>query len=174
MIGNSAKSAVNGFTLIELLITITIVGIIAVFAAPNISKNIKQAKIKEVASLIETALKDARTQALINQRSTRVVFTNTTTSKKATVYYVKRATTDADEKLSEYEFDKNITLTFNPTTLSAVSFTPTKRGYQGETASGTLLDGTTNLSICYGAGLDKYIVSVDASSNIVNSKNGTC
>ena len=164
----------QGFTLIELVITIAIIAIIAAMAAPNMQRQIRQAKTNDAANIIEAALKDARTQAMIAQRSTRVVLTNNTSSKKITVLYVKRSATDADEMLSDYTLDKNLTITANPTALTAVSFTPYKKAYQGDTGTGTLTDSSTNFSVCYGAGSDKYTITVDASSNIVTSKNGTC
>lgn len=167
----------QGFTLIELVITIAIIAIIAAMAAPSMQKQIQQAKIKDGANIIEAALKDARTQAMIAQRSTRVVLTNNTSSKKITVLYVKRSATDADEMLSDYTLDKNLTITANPTALTAVSFTPYKKAYPGDTGTrpdDTDTDSSTNFSVCYGAGSDKYTIMVDASSNIVTSKNGTC
>ena len=111
---------------------------------------------------------------MIAQRATRVVLTNSSSSKKITVLYVKRSATDADEMLSDYKLDKNLTITASPTALTAVSFTPYKKAYQGETGTGTATDSSTNFSVCYGAGSDKYTIMVDASSNIVTSKNGTC
>ena len=164
----------QGFTLIELVITIAIIAIIAAMAAPSMQRQIQQAKTNDAANIIEAALKDARTQAMIAQRSTRVVLTNNTSSKKITVMYVKRSPTDADEMLSDYKLDKKLTITANPTALTAVSFTPYKKAYQGDTGTGTLTDSSTNFSVCYGAGSDKYTITVDASSNIVTSKNGTC
>lgn len=164
----------QGFTLIELVITIAIIGIIAAMAAPSMQRQIQQARIKDGANIIEAALKDARTQAMIAQRSTRVVLTNSSSSKKITVLYVKRSATDADEMLSDYTLDKNLTITASPSALTAVSFTPYKKAYQGDTGTGTVTDSSTNFSVCYGAGSDKYTIMVDASSNIVTSKNGTC
>ena len=167
----------QGFTLIELVITIAIIAIIAAMAAPNMQKQIRQARIKDGANIIEAALKDARTQAMIAQRSTRVVLTNSASSKKITVLYVKRSSTDADEMLSDYRLDKNLTITTSPTALTAVSFTPYKKAYQGDTGTrpdDTDTDSSTSFSVCYGAGSDKYTITVDASSNIVTSKNGTC
>lgn len=119
----------QGFTLIELVITIAIIAIIAAMAAPSMQRQIRQAKTNDAANIIEAALKDARTQAMIAQRSTRVVLTNNTSSKKITVLYVKRLSTDADEMLSDYTLDKNLTITANPTALTAVSFTPYKEAY---------------------------------------------
>jgi hypothetical protein len=112
---------------------------------------------------------------MIAQRSTRVVLTNSSSSKKITVLYVKRLSTDADEMLSDYTLDKKLTITTSPTALTAVSFTPYKNAYPGDTGTRpdeTDTDSSTNFSVCYGAGSDKYTIMVDASSNIVTSKMG--
>ena len=61
----------QGFTLIELVITIAIMAIIAAMAAPSMQRQNRQAKTNDAANIIEAALKDARTQAMIAQRSTR-------------------------------------------------------------------------------------------------------
>ena len=58
----------QGFTLIELVITIAIIAIIAAMAAPNMQKQIQQAKTNDAANIIEAALKDAKSQALITQK----------------------------------------------------------------------------------------------------------
>ena len=58
----------QGFTLIELVITIAIMAIIAAMAAPSMQKQIRQAKTKDAANIIEAALKDAKSQALIRQK----------------------------------------------------------------------------------------------------------
>lgn len=58
----------QGFTLIELVITIAIIAIIAAMAAPSMQKQIRQAKTKDAANIIEAALKDAKSQALIRQK----------------------------------------------------------------------------------------------------------
>lgn len=168
----------QGFTLIELVITIAIIAIIAAMAAPNMQKQIRQARIKDGANIIEAALKDAKSQALIRQKNIKVVLTNTSTAKNLKLFNVGDNTSTATPQQT-FNLDKSITLTANPSTLTAVSFTPNKKAYQGET--GTLMGRdsngaamTTGFSVCYGAGSDKYTITVDASSNIVTSKNGTC
>lgn len=166
----------QGFTLIELVITIAIIAIIAAMAAPNMQKQIQQARIKDGANIIEAALKDAKSQALIRQKNIKVVLTDTSTKKNLKLFYVGDDTTRTIP-LATYTLDKNISIITNASNLTAVSFTPYKNAYPGDTGTrpdDTDTDSTTNFSVCYGAGSDKYTIMVDASSNIVTSKNGTC
>ena len=166
----------QGFTLIELVITIAIIAIIAAMAAPNMQKQIQQAKTNDAANIIEAALKDAKSQALITQKNIKVVLTDTSTKKNLKLFYVGDDTTTT-VPLATYTLDKNISIITNASNLPAVSFTPYKKAYPGDTGTrpdNTHTDSSTNFSVCYGAGSDKYTIMVDASSNIVTSKNGTC
>lgn len=83
----------QGFTLIELVITIAIIAIIAAMAAPSMQKQIRQAKTKDAANIIEAALKDAKSQALIRQKNIKVVLTDTSTKKNLKLFYVGDDTT---------------------------------------------------------------------------------
>ena len=51
----AAKAAKAGFTLIEIIIAISIVGIMAAVAVPNINKYLKNARINAARQLIDTA-----------------------------------------------------------------------------------------------------------------------
>lgn len=166
----------QGFTLIELVITIAIIAIIAAMAAPSMQKQIRQARIKDGANIIEAALKDAKSQALIRQKNIKVVLTNTSTKKNLKLFYVGDDTTRTIP-LATYTLDKNISIITNASNLTAVSFTPYKNAYPGDTGTrpdDIDTDSSTNFSVCYGAGSDKYTITVDAISNIVTRKNGTC
>ena len=166
----------QGFTLIELVITIAIMAIIAAMAAPSMQKQIRQARIKDGANIIEAALKDAKSQALIRQKNIKVVLTDTSTKKNLKLFYVGDDTTRTIP-LATYTLDKNISIITNASNLTAVSFTNYKNAYPGDTGTrpdDIDTDSSTNFSVCYGAGSDKYTIMVDASSNIVTSKNGTC
>ena len=100
----------QGFTLIELVITIAIMAIIAAMAAPSMQKQIRQAKTKDAANIIEAALKDAKSQALIRQKNIKVVLTDTSTKKNLKLFYVGDDTTKT-VPLATYTLDKNIVKT---------------------------------------------------------------
>jgi hypothetical protein len=105
-----------------------------------------------------------------------VVLTDTSTNKNLKLFYVGDDTTKT-VPLATYTLDKNISIITDASNLTAVSFTPYKNAYPGDTGTrpdNTDTDSSTNFSVCYGAGSDKYTIMVDASSNIVTSKNGTC
>ncbi|MGL5251518.1 MAG: pilus assembly FimT family protein [Moraxella sp.] len=163
-----------GFTLIELVITVAIIGIIAAIAAPSMQTQIQQARIKDGANILEAAIKEARTQAVIMQRPTRLVLTNTSADKRATIYFVKKATSDPDEQIANYVLNKDLTITTSPA-LTAISFSANKKAFQGQNAD--TADGVLNgkFSVCYGgATVNKYSVAIDANSNINSGKDGSC
>lgn len=163
-----------GFTLIELVITVAIIGIIAAIAAPSMQTQIQQARIKDGANILEAAIKEARTQAVIMQRPTRLVLTNTSADKRATIYFVKKATSDPDKQIANYVLNKDLTITTSPA-LTAISFSANKKAFQGQNADKK--DGVMNgkFSVCYGgATVNKYSVAIDANSNINSGKDGSC
>ena len=170
-----------GFTLIELVITVAIIGIIAAIAAPSMQTQIQQARVKDGINVLETAIKEARTQAVIMQRPTRLVLTNTSADKRATIYFVKKATSDPDEKdekIADYVLNKDLTITTSPA-LTAISFSANKKAFQGQNADtkDDKNDGVLNgkFSVCYGgATVNKYSVAIDANSNINSGKDGSC
>ena len=80
-----------------------------------------------------------------------------------------------------FNIDNSITIIAHPATLTAVSFTPDRKAYQGNTGTGKLMgkdsDGTTvttGFSICLGNTTQKYSVNVDANGNVFTQKNGVC
>lgn len=170
----------QGFTLIELVITIAIMAIIAAMAAPSMQRQIQQAKIKTAANDFATVFKDAKVQSVITQKSIKVVLTNTSNAKNLKLFNVGDNTSTATPQQT-FNLDNSITLTANPTTLRAVSFTPNKKAYQGDTGTGTLMGQdsngaamTTGFSVCLGTATRKYSVNVDANGNVSTQENGIC
>ena len=66
-----SNSHSQGFTLIELLITVAIVGIVAVIAAPSMQNFVLNNRIRAQAAALTSSLAFARTEAIT--RNTRVV-----------------------------------------------------------------------------------------------------
>ncbi len=170
----------RGLTLIELVITIAIIAIIAAMAAPNMQRQIQQAKARKAVSIIESALRDTQVQAIISQKDTKIVLTNTNNDKNFKSFYVGENVATATP-YAIYNFEAEVSITPIPSTLLAISFTPTKKSYQGQTVISTRMGqdangavATTGFYICVGSGNPKYLVEIDASNSIKNSKSGSC
>ena len=164
-----ALSNLQGFTLIELIVTITVMAIIASIAVPSMQQQIQQSLIQDNAGIIESALKEARTQALIAQTNTQMSLVKIANNKKIILSYANSLT-----NLSEYKLNDNISIITTPADLTVITFTPNKLAYQGDGSASLKADNTTKFSVCYGKGTTKYSISVDANSNIVSYRDGAC
>lgn len=69
-----------GFTLIEVIVTVTVIGIIAAIAAPNISLQLANQRIKSTTATLDSALKEARSESLIRRRDIVVDYKNNSTT----------------------------------------------------------------------------------------------
>lgn len=162
-------ASARGFTLIELMVVVAIIAIVSLIAAPNMSRQIRQMRVIDGANTIESAFKDARTQAQIYQKSTFVELTNTATDKRMDVKFVGSA-----DNLSRFTLNNSLTLAPSKASLDKISFTPQKHAFEGNTGAGTALNNTPKITVCSGTGVDRYAIFVDGNSNIVTQKDGTC
>ena len=170
----------QGFTLIELVITIAIMAIIAAIAAPNMQRQIQQAKARKAVSIIESALRDTQVQAIISQKNTKIVLTNTNNVKNFKSFYMGDNVATATPQ-AIYNLGTEVLITPIPSTLLVISFTPTKKSYQGQTVISTRMGqdandavATTGFYICVGSGNPQYLVEIDANNSIKSSKSGSC
>ncbi len=65
-----------GFTLIEVMVTVIVIGIIAAIAAPNISLQLANQRIKSTTATLESALKEARSESVIYRIPIMVSYDN--------------------------------------------------------------------------------------------------
>lgn len=68
------KSKKNGFSLMELMVTVTIIGVLAVMAAPSIGDVVDKSKIKSIAYGVNNGFQEARSEALKRNKNIRVDF----------------------------------------------------------------------------------------------------
>lgn len=72
----SLRTASLGFTLIELMVTIAVLAIIVSIAAPNISTQLANQRVKSTAATLENALKEAKAESLIRRQTITLTFDN--------------------------------------------------------------------------------------------------
>jgi len=66
----------SGFTLVELMVTIVVLGVIVSIAAPNISTQLANQRIKSTAATLSNALAEAKSESLIRRKSVMVSYDN--------------------------------------------------------------------------------------------------
>ena len=120
---NSSLDIKNtGFTLIELMVTIAVLAIIVTIAAPSISTQLANSRVKSTASTLSNALKEAKAESVIRRQNVTVSYDATSTPKAIIL-------TDMNaNKIASYSInDKSVvTEVIMPTTVTAVSFRPNK------------------------------------------------
>ena len=114
----------SGFTLIELMVTIAVLAIIIGIAAPSISTQLANQRIKSTVSTIESALKEAKAESIIRRQNIAVIY-NSASNPKTIILQ------NGDDTLSTYNInDQNtvIVTTINtlPIAITTVTFQPNK------------------------------------------------
>lgn len=66
----------SGFTLIELMVTIAVLAIIVSIAAPSISTQLANQRVKSTASMLENALKESRNESIIRRQEVTLSYKN--------------------------------------------------------------------------------------------------
>ena len=113
------RTASLGFTLIELMVTIAVMGIIASIAAPSISVQLADQRVKSAAATLENVLKEAKAESVIRRQNVSVIYDSTATPKSITL---QAAGTD----LASYSISDQSTISITPTTATTVVFQPSK------------------------------------------------
>ena len=124
----------SGFTLIELMVTIAVMAIIVSIAAPNISNQLANQRVKSTAATLANALKEAKVESILRRQNVTVVY-NPTTSKKIVL-------TANGNEISSYNLsDKStVTQTITPSTTTEIVFQPTKKIADNATVVYTICD----------------------------------
>ena len=128
----------SGFTLIELMVTIAVMAIIVSIAAPNISNQLANQRVKSTAATLANALKEAKVESILRRQNVTVVY-NPTTSKKIVL-------TANGNEISSYNLsDKStVTQTIIPSTTTKIVFQPNKKIAGNATVVYTICDSGSN------------------------------
>ncbi|MGE6244705.1 pilus assembly FimT family protein [Psychrobacter proteolyticus] len=161
----SLRAAGSGFTLIELMVTIAVLAIIVSIAAPNISTQLANQRVKATTSIIESALKEAKAESIIKRQNTSVIYNNTANPRTITVR-------NSSGTLLTYNINDRNTVTITtmgstPVAITTVTFQPNKVIASDESVMYTICDtGSSNIM--------PRQVSVNKIANISTTNSGSC
>lgn len=75
----------SGFTLIELMVTIAVLAIIVGIAAPSISTQLANQRVKSTAATLANALKEAKVESIIRRQDVTVLYDGNSNPKTITL-----------------------------------------------------------------------------------------
>jgi len=115
----------SGFTLIELMVTIAVLAIIIGIAAPSISTQLANQRVKSTTSTIANALKEAKVESIIRRQNVIVIFDATTQT--IALGAVKPSDNSVTE-FARYTLNESNTVTqrITPRTVTSVVLQPNK------------------------------------------------
>ena len=143
-----------GFTLIELMVTIAVLAIIVSIAAPNISTQLANQRVKSTATTLANALKEAKTESIIRRQG--ITFSYDNDGDDAGTIEIE----SDSETVSIYQYDANTTI---KSTDSQIEFRPSKTA---EAMIYTICDSHTSA-------LPRQVV-ITAVANISSQLGGSC
>ena len=130
----------SGFTLIELMVTIAVLAIIVGIAAPSISTQLANQRVKSATATLANALKEAKVESILRRQNVTVVYTSTSTPKTIKLQV-------GSDDISTYNLNarSTVTQTITPSTVSSIVFQPNKKIANNATVIYTICDsGSTN------------------------------
>ncbi|WP_308811481.1 MULTISPECIES: GspH/FimT family pseudopilin [Psychrobacter] len=149
-------SVSQGFTLIELMVTIAVLAIIVSIAAPNISTQLANQRVKSTAATLENALKEARAESISRRQNVTVTYSNGSAPKMITI--------TAPNSITIASYNYNAKNTIKPDTALTIVFEPSKRVTMARAY--TVCDSDTKAT--------PHQVEVNNVANIINKTGGTC
>ncbi|WP_256713755.1 Tfp pilus assembly protein FimT/FimU [Psychrobacter sp. Rd 27.2] len=151
----------SGFTLIELMVTIAVLAIIVGIAAPSISTQLANQRVKATANTLANALKEAKVESILRRQNIELAY-DPPTSK---TIKLKVGSTE----ISSYKInDKSkVTRVITPATESKVIFQPNKKIAKNVTVVYTICDeGSKSVA--------PKQVSLTSIANINTTNAGSC
>jgi type IV fimbrial biogenesis protein FimT len=148
----------SGFTLIELMVTIAVLAIIVSIAAPNISTQLANQRVKSTAATLANALKEAKVESVIRRQPLLLSFNNS--NKIINVQYIVSG--QVKTTIASYSYDVKSTIK-SATSSNSNEFKPNK---VAEVATYTICDRNNTAT--------PINITVSATSVISNRPGGTC
>ncbi|QCB32131.1 prepilin-type N-terminal cleavage/methylation domain-containing protein [Psychrobacter sp. PAMC27889] len=129
----------SGFTLIELMVTIAVLAIIVSIAAPNISTQLANQRVKSTAAIFENALKEAKVESVIRRQNVTIIYNAAATPKTLTL----RAN---NNDIARYNINNrsSVDQRITPAGVNSIIFRPDKTIANGATVIYTICDSGSN------------------------------
>ncbi len=152
----SYPSATNaGFTLIELMVTIAVLAIIVSIAAPNISTQLANQRVKSTTATLTNALKEAKVQSVIRRQNMSITYNNNNT--ELGTISIKNP---SNVEVAKYQYNSKVTI---KSSTASIAFKPSKT-----VDINTYTICNSNLTA------SARQIEVSAIANISNKLGGTC
>jgi len=108
----------SGFTLIELMVTIAVLAIIVGIAAPSISTQLANQRVKSTTATLANALKEAKAESLIRRQEIEFSYDNNDTDEAGTLTFESD-----DAVITTYQYSAKSTISSND---DEIKFKPSK------------------------------------------------
>ena len=96
----------SGFTLIELMVTIAVLAIIVGIAAPSISTQLANQRVKSTTATLANALKEAKNESLIRRQEVEVSYDNVSSTIKLKV----NTSSGSQDEITAYHYNPKTTI----------------------------------------------------------------
>ncbi len=147
----------SGFTLIELMVTIAVLAIIVSIAAPSISTQLANQRVKSTAATLANALKEAKAESIIRRQNVILSYDNTSDPRVITT----NGSGASAGVISRHNYNDNSRIVSTPRTIT---FEPSKR-----------VSAMVTYTICdTNAAATSRVISVSRVANITNQTGGSC
>ena len=133
------KMSSSGFTLIELMVTIAVLAIIVSIAAPSISTQLANQRVKSTAATLANALKEAKVESVIRRQNVTIVYGSTTSPKT-----IKLQANSRDIASYNLNNKSNVDQSITPSGVTSIIFRPDKTIADGATVLYTICDSGSN------------------------------
>ncbi len=103
----------RGFTLVELMVTVAIMGVVAAFAVPNMTRQMAEGRMKSTARILESTFKEAKAESLIRRKNVTVTYTAKTATSDGTLT-LSVGVGAKKKQLAEYSLDSRSSIDMTP------------------------------------------------------------
>ena len=156
----------SGFTLIELMVTIAVLAIIVSIAAPSMSTQLANQRVKSTSSIIESALKEAKAESIIRRQNIDVIY-NSASNPKTIVLQSSSGVELFTYNINDQNTVAITTMSTPPIALTTVTFQPNKLIAGDDEISYSICDSSSSNET-------PKQVSVSKITNINITNSGSC